>query len=275
MRRFELGQREPGQRRTSWLTSAVLHVVLAVLAVTVAWQAPLRLGGSDRPEVQEWVVLPPAADPNARPPAGAARSRRVVIVAAPLPAAPLEVPLRPPSRFGPVGAPFSAGPQLGDGRVWVTPRPALPADLAEVVYHSDTAGRDERVASRLAAMLDSVNLLIDAEQRARRRPTWGTEVAGVPFALDSQYITIAGIKIPTTTLAMLGNMLPPGNYEGSLRARAFETMRQDLLQAAARTTTFKDFQRYVRELRERKQAERDAARARPVPPDTTTTPVIP
>lgn len=272
MRRFELGRRE-APRRASWLTSAVLHAVLAVLAVTIAWQAPLRTRRVERPEVREWVVLPPPSDGRTRPSAAASSSRRVVIVPSPLAAAPLEVPLRPPSRIGEPGGPFAAGPQLGDGRVWVAPRPAIPADLAEVLYGTDTIGRDARVAERLHAMLDSVNQMIDVEQRARRRPTWGADVAGMAFALDSQYITIAGIKIPTATLAMLGNLLPPGNYEGSLRARAFEDMRQDLLRAASRTTTFTDFQKYVKELRARKQAERDAERARPRPPDTTT--VIP
>jgi hypothetical protein len=273
LRRFELGRRE-ASRRTSWLTSAVLHTALAVLAVTVAWQAPLRTRRVERPEVREWVVLPSADDGRARSPAAASTSRRVRIVPAPLAAAPLEVPLRPPSRIGSPSGPFAAGPELGDGRVWVTPRPALPAELADALYGTDTIGRDARVAQRLSAMLDSVNQMIDIEQRGRRRPTWGGDVAGVPFALDSQYITIAGIKIPTTTLAMLGNLLPPGNYEGSLRARQFEDMRQDLLRAASRSTTFKDFQKYVKELRARKQAERDAARARPTPPDTTK-PVIP
>jgi len=41
------------------------------------------------------------------------------------------------------------------------------------------------------------------------------------------------------------------------------------VRAAARTETFRDFQRYVKELRARKQAERDAERRRTTPPDTT------
>jgi hypothetical protein len=272
LRRFELGRRD-APRRASWLTSAVLHAALAVLAVTIAWQAPLRSRRVERPQVREWVVLPPADGAPARRPAAVSSSRRVVIMPAPLAAPVFEVPLRAPSGVGAPSGPFAAGPQLGDGRVWVAPRPAMPAELAAALYGTDTIGRDARVAERLSAMLDSVNQMIDMEQRARRRPTWGGEVAGLPFALDSQYITIAGIKIPTTTLAMLGNLLPPGNFEGSLRARQMEDMRQDLLRAASRTTTFKDFQKYVKELRARKQAERDAERARPAPPDTST--VIP
>ena len=46
------------------------------------------------------------------------------------------------------------------------------------------------------------------------------------------------------------------------RARQLQDMRADLLRAADRAQTFRDFRRYVRELRQRKQAERDAERRR-------------
>jgi len=230
LRRFELGGSD-SPRRASWLSSAALHVTLAMLAITVAWQAPLRSRRAQRPEVREWVVLPPLSGPT-RPSVVGSTARRVVIVPAPLPTQPLDVPLRAPSGLTRAGGPIVIGPQLGDGRSWVSPRPALPAAVAEELYGSDTAGRDARVTQRLHAMLDSLNQILSADQRARRRPTWGTEVGGIPFGLDSQYINIAGIKIPTMALALLGNLLPPGNYEGSLRARQFEDMRQDMLRAA-------------------------------------------
>jgi hypothetical protein len=271
LRRFELGRRD-GQRRFSWLTSFVLHAALAVLAVTVAWQAPFRPRQVQKPEVRDWVVLPPVDGPRpVRPSAAASTNRRIVIASEPLPPPePLDVPLRTPTTLTRAGGPLVSGPQLGDGRAWVSPRPALAADVAEALYGSgDTALANARVNARLHAMLDTLNRFIDAEQRARRRPTWGTTVGGIPFGLDSQFINIAGIKIPTMALALLGNLLPPGNYEGALRAREFEDMRQDLLRAAQRTETFRDFQKYVRELRARKQAERDADRARQTPPDTT------
>lgn len=272
MRRFELGRRDPS-RRLPWLTSAALHVTLAVLAITVAWQAPFRPRRGQQPEVREWVVLPPVDGPRPGPSAAAASSaRRLMIVPAPLPTSrePLDVPLRTPTGLARAGGPLVVGPQLGDGRAWAPPRPALPADAAEALYGGDTATRDTRAARRLYAMLDSLNQVIDAEQMARRRPAWGTDVGGIPFRLDSQYINIAGIKIPTMALAMLGNLLPPGNYDETRHARQFEEMRQDLLRAALRTETFRDFQKYVRELRARSQAERDSSRARVTPPPDTT-----
>src|SRR6185503_10007959 len=108
--------------------------------------------------------------------------------------------------------PLVPGPQVGDGMAWVSPRPALPADVAERLY-GDSAGQDSVARYRLHAMLDSLNQIMSREQIARQRPTWSTEVAGIPFGIDSQYINIAGIKIPTMALALLGNMLPPGNYD--------------------------------------------------------------
>jgi len=53
------------------------------------------------------------------------------------------------------------------------------------------------------------------------------------------------------------------------RARQLADMRADILYSARRAETLADFKRYVRELRERKQAERDAERRRGERPDTT------
>ena len=150
-------------------------------------------------------------------------------------------------------------PAVGDGRLWVLPRPALPATVADALY-GEQVRRDTVAVRRLHAMVDSLNVFIDQEQRARRQPVWTTEVAGKMFGIDSQYIHVAGIKIPTAALALLPITLPQGNYDEQMRARQLDEMRQDLMQAARRTETLQLFKQYVRELRARKQAERDAER---------------
>ena len=160
-----------------------------------------------------------------------------------------------------VGPHILIAPQVGDGRLWVLPRPALPGEVAEALYGEEER-KDTVVVQRLRAMVDSLNVIIDQEQRARQRPTWTTEVAGKVVGIDSQYIHVAGIKIPIAALAMLPIRLPEGNYDQQRRARHLEDMREDLLQAARRTETLRLFRQYVRELRERNQAERDAERAR-------------
>ena len=150
-------------------------------------------------------------------------------------------------------------PQVGDGRLWVSPRPGLPAGVADAIY-GDTAAQRTAAVQRLKAMVDSLNQILDQEQRERRRPSW--TIGGTPnkpeWGIDSAYIHVAGVKIPTAVLALLGNMLPQGNFDEAMRQRQLDYMRTDILQAAARAQSLAQFRRYVRELRERKQAERDA-----------------
>ncbi|MGH7699601.1 MAG: hypothetical protein ACREMJ_03650, partial [Gemmatimonadales bacterium] len=151
------------------------------------------------------------------------------------------------------------GPQLGDGRLWVSPRPALPGLVAEALY-GEPEHRDSVVVRRLRAMVDSLNVVLDSAQRERQLPTWTTDVAGTVFGIDSQYIHVAGIKIPTAALALLPITLPQGNYGEMERAEQLRAMREDLMRSAQRTETLNDFRRYVKELRARKQAEREAER---------------
>jgi hypothetical protein len=265
------------------LITAALHVVAVILALTIPWQAPRR---------PQYVVLEPInpLDTIAFTPYRDARTYRArgptvgtaqrepppppVTPSAPTPPAPLT-----PSDTGstmPAYDPNASAlaPHVGDGRLWVSPRPALPATVADALY-GDTAGRNEQAVGRLRAMVDSLNQIYDQVQRERQRPTWtvGGGEGGIPkFGIDSQYIHVAGIKIPTMALALLGNFLPQGNFDEEMRGRQLQAMREDILRAADRAQTFQDFRRYVRELRERKQAERDAERRRQAQ-DTTT--VIP
>ena len=195
------------------------------------------------------VVPPPAAPPAVAPAVAAAP---VVRDTAPtMPA------------YDPNASRAGLAPQVGDGRLWVSPRPGLPAAVAQALY-GDTAGRNSAAIARLKAMVDSLNQILDQIQRENRRPAW--VVGGTPdkptWGIDSQYIHIAGIKIPTPALALLGQFLPQGNYDEGLRARQLDYMRQDLLQAAERAQSFQQFRAYVHELRERKQAERDAEQRR-------------
>src|SRR2546429_7369815 len=86
-------------------------------------------------------------------------------------------------------------PQVGDGRLWVLPRPALPGEVADALY-GEEEHKDSVAVHRLRAMVDSLNVIIDQEQRARQKPTWTTEVAGETERHQSQYIPAARIKNP-------------------------------------------------------------------------------
>lgn len=170
--------------------------------------------------------------------------------------------------YDPNASRVAPAPQVGDGRLWVSPRPGLPASVAAALY-GDTTGRNQAALGRLKAMVDSLNQVLDQIQREHKRPSW--VVGGTPdnptWGIDSANIHVAGIKIPTVALALL-NLLPKwdqvtqGNYDEGLRARQLEYMREDLMQAAERAQSFQQFRTYVRELRSRKQAERDAEERR-------------
>jgi hypothetical protein len=236
--------------------------------VTIPWQAPPapRRAGYIVLQPQDNLAFTPFRDtrPNRARGPTLGTSRRAPPETPPPPAA-------PPTAGSDTGSAMPAydpnavlAPRVGDGRLWVSPRPALPASVADALY-GDTTARNPAAIARLRTMVDSLNQVLDQVQRERQRPTWtvGGGEGGIPkFGIDSQYIHVAGIKIPTMALALLGNLLPQGNYDEGLRARQLQDMREDLLQAADRAQSFQDFKRYVRELRERKQAERDAERRR-------------
>jgi len=254
----------------AWLVTAAIHVLAVVLFFTVNLAAPWRK--------VEYVVLPPrefgdtlvfvlgTRELRAKGPTIVSTHREPL----PPPAAP--PPSAAPSppdtgttlpAYDPNASRVAPTPQVGDGRLWVSPRPGLPAAVADQIY-GDTAAQHTAAVERLKAMVDSLNVILDQEQRERRRPSW--TIGGTPntpeWGIDSAYIHVAGIKIPTAVLALLGNMLPQGNFDEAMRQRQLDYMRSDIMQAAARAQSLAQFRRYVRELRERKQAERDAEERR-------------
>jgi len=254
----------------AWLITAALHVVAVILFFTVNWQAPWRRA--------DYVVLQPIEAGDSMvfvPGTRELRAKGPTIVSTrreppPPPAAP-SPPLAAAlpdtgvtlPAYDPNASRVAPEPQVGDGRLWVSPRPGLPAAIADAIY-GDTAGRRQGAIDRLRVMVDSLNQVLDQMQRDRQRPKW--TLGGTPdkpeWGIDSAYIHVAGVKIPTMVLALLGNLLPQGNFDEEMRARQLNDMRADLLRAADRAQTLQQFRRYVRELRERKQAERDAEERR-------------
>jgi hypothetical protein len=242
-----------------------------ILFFTVNWQAPWRKATYVVLEPRDFgdtlVFVPGTRELRAKGPTIVSTRRE--------PPPPVAAPSPPPAAPSPpdTGVTLPAydpnanrvvpTPQVGDGRLWVSPRPGLPAAVADAIY-GDTAQRRTAAIDRLKVMVDSLNQVLDQIQRDHQRPKW--TLGGTPdkpeWGIDSAYIHIAGIKIPTMALALLGNLLPQGNFDESMRARQLNDMRADILRAADRAQTLQQFRRYVRELRERKQAERDAEERR-------------
>ena len=251
-------------------------MIAVVLIFTVDWQAPWRkttyVVMEPEPAGDSIVYVPGTREIRAKGPT----IQTTHPEPPPPPAAPAPPPAPPPPAapsppdtgvtlpaYDPNASRVAPAPQVGDGKLWVSPRPGLPAAVADAIY-GDTAARRSAAIDRLKVMVDSLNQVLDQMQRERQRPKW--TIGGTPnkpeWGIDSAYIHVAGIKIPTMALALLGNLLPQGNFDEDMRARQLNDMRADLLRAADRAQTLQQFRRYVRELRERKQAERDAEERR-------------
>lgn len=258
---FEFRQEREPRRGRVWAASIAVQV--ALVAVFFAALQRVTVGRERRPAASMdtslvYLVGPvepsPPRRPGSREPAPAAPA-----VAAP--AAPDTVTRRADEGPGITG-PIVPGPAVGDGRLWVAPRPALPAAVADQLYGPPPERRDSIAIARLRAMVDSLNELIDEEQRAQRLPEWtvgGEDKA--KWGIDSRWIHLGGIKIPTAALALLGDLLPQGSFDQALRQRQLADMRRDLLYSAWRAQTLQEFQRYVHETRERRRREREEERA--------------
>src|SRR2546427_12095141 len=99
----------------------------------------------------------------------------------PLPQA--AVPDTTPAAPSPVGkpdttlaaSPVAVGPHIvnppepGDGRLWVLPRPGLPAEVADALY-APPEQRDTVVVRRLRAMVRSEERRVGKEGRSRWSP---------------------------------------------------------------------------------------------------------
>lgn len=156
------------------------------------------------------------------------------------------------------------GPAEASGKLWVAPLPDTPRELAARVARTHAELADSAVKTIIQAFLDS--LAMDPAARAARPPDWTTTIAGSKFGLDSKWIYVAGLKIPTAVLALLP--LPHGNDQ-----KAFDrsdVLYRDLRMAAQRSENMAEFKKAIKEIRERKEAEREFERnQRTPPPDIT------
>jgi hypothetical protein len=145
------------------------------------------------------------------------------------------------------------GPGLALGRLWVRPLPLPPRELAQRLSKSKAELVDSAVTTIVQAYLDSI--ASDPATRDQGLPDWTTEIAGKKFGLDSKNIYIAGLKIPAAVLALLP--IPAGNIDQNRAYNHFMNMRADLLYAAQRAQTLEEFKEVIREIRQRKQRERE------------------
>jgi hypothetical protein len=155
------------------------------------------------------------------------------------------------------------GPGLADGRLWVRPLPLPPKELAKRLEKTHTELVDSAVTAIVQGYLDSI--ATDPASRQVGMPSWTTQVAGKKFGLDSKNIYIAGLKIPAVVLALLP--LPQGNVDQNRAYNHLMELRSDLQQAARRAENLDEFKAMIRDMRLRKEREREFERNQRTPPE--------
>ncbi|HEV8149719.1 MAG TPA: hypothetical protein VGP61_05985 [Gemmatimonadales bacterium] len=282
----------PRKRWPGWAIalSLALHALLLVVRVR-PWLPPVQLP----PLV---IVLPPASEGSEtaalkfEAPGGAALKGHAagitprVEAAMPIPETPRVVeaippPIAAPLPLQPAPSPqplvacdtcgpgrYRIGPARGEGKLWVKPLPAAPREIAEALSKTHIQLVDSAVAAIVQAFVDSVLNAPSAPGAAP--PSWTTQIFGKTFGIDSKYIYLGGLKIPSAVLALLpiksgGTTM---EYSQSLRLAA---IREDLATASQRAQTMEDFKRAVKELRaerERRHQLEQNQKKKPEQPDS-------
>jgi hypothetical protein len=159
------------------------------------------------------------------------------------------------------------GPGLADGRLWVRPLPLPPQELARRLSKGHVQLVDSAVTAIVQAYLDSI--AADPTALATGLPSWTKEIAGKKFGIDSKNIYIAGLKIPAAVLALLP--IPAGNVDQNRAYNHLMDLRADLQYAGQRAENLEEFKAMIRDMRLRKEREREFERNQrtaPPPADT-------
>ena len=164
----------------------------------------------------------------------------------------------PVASNGPSSGPLIGGggqlrgiqPRYEDPRVWVAP--------GEIASAPKTGAErlDSLIASDIGAFNDSVRIA----NGGRKPGDWTFEKNGQKYGIDSKYIRLGPVSIPTAVLAMLPLNLTgnPTTYE---RNKTLTSRHDEIFEQAQRGINDADFEKAVREIRERKERERRDAEA--------------
>jgi hypothetical protein len=256
-----------------WIAASVLaHAVVLVLWISTKPSPPAVFAGS-RPillmDVPALASVPARAHPVAAAPRGPGPVRPLAVGPGIVPG---ELPLPFPSSGG--GADSTGGrgaggrghgtladavPHYGDGTLWVRPLWLGPEGSGRAIR------MDSVVAVRMLALADSVERHPPADPNASpyvARP-WTFRRNGKVYGLDAAGLHLGDFTIPMPALMLLAaQVMPQGNVDQQRANGALMAMRADILRAAARAQAEDDFRQAVRNIRARKQKERDAQQAR-------------
>ena len=178
------------------------------------------------------------------------------------PAQPVDTPSTPRPR--PPVPTARIGPSLGEGKLWVRPLPAPPRDIARELTRSHVDLVDSAVAAIVQLYIDS--MLTAPAAAGAGLPSWTTQIAGKTFGIDSKYIYLGSLRIPSAILALLP--IKGGTSMEYSQASRLSMIREDLQRASARAQTMEDFKRAIRELRAERERLRELERNQRIRPDS-------
>ncbi len=157
----------------------------------------------------------------------------------------------------------SLAPRFAGGGVWVSPRVVPPAVM-------DRRSPQQRVDSTVQAITSDYLRARDATERARAAaiPEWTATLAGQTVGLDSRYVHLGPVRLPTVLLGLLpipGAQVNPQQWD---RQRTWALMRADIARAGARQAHLAELTESAAALRKEREAKRAfaAAQRRPPPP---------
>jgi hypothetical protein len=167
----------------------------------------------------------------------------------PVPSQP--VPAAEESGSGPLVG--SGGPAKGirptytDPRVW-----AAPGDLVAAPKSAK-----ERLDSAIVSIIAPYNDSIAAAAGGRQPGDWTFERGGKKYGIDSKYIRLGKVSIPTAVLALLP-INTTGNPTSADRNKLQNQLHADIFWNAQRGMNEADFKKAVKSIRERKEREKEA-----------------
>lgn len=277
---IELRQSRPNETQRKRVTpAAVVSICLHVVLVVVLWYAfelpnPLaafRPSDQRREERVTYVGVRQAAPSaaSARPTAPSPpRATTPPPEAVPLPV-PREIPIGIPEvsrrdsvNLGPTRGPAVGGqgiakgvqPTYADQRVWDSSSELIPAPK------TDEQRMDSAVAARIKAHNDSVGANTYVPNKFERGD-WTVDGPGGKWGIDppggQQYIHFGKFKIPAALLALIPINAAPGAAQRELQQNpALALHRAEIPYQAERAITHAEFNKAVKQLRERKDRER-------------------
>ena len=222
--------------------------------------APLRGPATASPRSARPQGITPVQPPN-RNASDTASSGRQPIVADPLPPS-SSVGVTPPGATTP--EPRRIGPAYASGKLWVRPLPMSPQELADRLRGKT---HNELLDSAVTAIIQDYLDRMATEERGRPEPlpAWTTTIAGKTVGVDSKWIYLGPIRVPTFLLRLIPLNVQANPTQAEINRR-LGAMREDLMNAARRSANYADFKEAVSKLREEKQRERDFQKAQRTPP---------